>query len=230
MQIDLWNQRNEGTPINLLSIIIGNGVMSFDTLQRSTYEYMIDRKFVDPEIVPIYQSSCQVDPSSAGCRFFEIEYDKGTEELNPYNVYGYCYYNDSFDLNGERQERREFVTQESILTKLKQQFSPGPTPPMGKFNGAPCAFFDGIHDYFNLNDEAFKAKFPGQQWNGPCAENITYNIDPSGSMASYRYLLSLIPTSRKISIILYNGNWDAVVPYVDTLKNIRKLNLVEVYT
>ena len=66
-------------------------------------------------------------------------------------------------------------------------------------------------------------------WNGPCAENITYNIDPAGSMASYRYLLSLIPTTRKISIILYSGNWDAVVPYVDTVKGIKKLNLVESY-
>jgi hypothetical protein len=66
-------------------------------------------------------------------------------------------------------------------------------------------------------------------WNGPCAENITYNIDASGSMGSYRYLLSLIPTTRKISIILYSGNWDAVVPYVDTIKGIKKLNLVESY-
>ena len=124
--------------------------------------------------------------------------------------------------------RRQYLSQEGILTKLKKQFSPGPTPP--SYNGAPCAFFDGIHDYFNLNEIPFKAKFPGQRWNGPCAENITYNIDPSGSMGSYRYLLSLIPTTRKISIVLYNGNWDAVVPFVDTIKNIRRLNLVYSYT
>jgi hypothetical protein len=49
-------------------------------------------------------------------------------------------------------------------------------------------------------------------------------------MASYRYLLGLIPTTRKIVIHLYNGNWDAVVPYIDTLKGIRLLNLVETYT
>lgn len=77
--IDFYNQNNPGKEINLVSILVGNGVMSFDTLQRSTYEFMIDRKFVDPEIVPIYQSSCQTDPGSAGCRFFEIEYNKGTE-------------------------------------------------------------------------------------------------------------------------------------------------------
>jgi hypothetical protein len=60
--------------------------MSFDTLQKSTYEYLIDRKFVDPEIVSLYQSSCQFDPQSAGCRFFEIEFDKGVDELNPYST------------------------------------------------------------------------------------------------------------------------------------------------
>lgn len=59
--------------------------MTFRTLQSSTYEYMIDRRFVDPEIVPIYQSSCQTDPDSAGCRYFQLEFDKGTEELNPYS-------------------------------------------------------------------------------------------------------------------------------------------------
>ena len=190
---------------------------------------MIDRKFVDPEIVPIYQSSCLTDPDSAGCRFFEIEYNKGTEELNPYNVYGYCYYNDSFEAQSQNTPKKEVLTQESILNKLKKQLSSGPSI-REKYNGAPCAFFDGIHDYFHLNEVDFHAAFEGQTWNGPCAENITYIVDPSGSMASYRYLLALAPTTRKISIILYNGNWDAVVPYVDTLKNIKKLNLVEVYT
>ena len=96
---------------------------------------------------------------------------------------------------------------------------------MPKYNAAPCAFFDGMHDYFNLNEVAWKAKFSGQNWNGPCAENISYDISLSGSIASYRYLISLLPTTRKINIVLYSGNWDAVVPYVDTIKGINMLNL-----
>lgn len=106
MLIDGYNLRGEGVAINLMGILVGNGVMTFETLQKSTYEYMINRKFVDPEIVPIYQSSCQTDPSSAGCRYFQIEYDKGTDEVNPYNVYGYCYYNDSFDLGSQNKPKR----------------------------------------------------------------------------------------------------------------------------
>lgn len=110
---------------------------------------------------------------------------------------------------------------------IKKQFAKNPPPP-GKYNGAPCAFFDGIHDYFNLNEEAYHAKFPGQKWNGPCAE-LHYSVDPQGSMHSYRHLLGLLPTSRKISMVLYSGNWDAVVPYVDTLKGIKLLDLHESY-
>jgi hypothetical protein len=59
-------------------------------------------------------------------------------------------------------------------------------------------------------------------WNGPCASNITYRMDLKGSMSSYKYLLSRID---QYSITLYNGDWDDVVPYLDTLKNMKKLNL-----
>lgn len=34
---------------------------------------------------------------------------------------------------------------------------------------------------------------------------------------------------KKYSITLYSGDWDAVVPYVDTLEGLRRLNLVETY-
>lgn len=44
-------------------------------------------------------------------------------------------------------------------------------------------------------------------------------------MASYRYLLT--KTAAQYRIVLYNGDWDAVVPYIDTIKNLRKLNLIE---
>lgn len=92
--------------------------------------------------------------------------------------------------------------------------------PLNGVIGAPCAYFDGISNYFNLNEEEYHAKFRAQKWNGPCA-NIGYTVDPAGSIDSYKYLLE----KRSISIVLYNGNWDAVVPFVDTLKGIKILNL-----
>lgn len=83
--IDTYNYIGEGTKINLKSIIIGNGVMDHRTINFNTYDYMIDRRLVDPEIVPIFSGSCKTDRQSAGCHYFEIEYRKGTEELNPYS-------------------------------------------------------------------------------------------------------------------------------------------------
>lgn len=44
-----------------------------------------------------------------------------------------------------------------------------------RFNGAPCAYFDGVFDYFNLNEESYHGKFTGQKWNGPCVK-IYLNI------------------------------------------------------
>ena len=67
------------------------------------------------------------------------------------------------------------------------------------------------------------------KWNGPCAEDIRYKIDPQGSINSYRHLLGLLPTSRKIALFLYNGNWDSVVPYGDTLKGLDMLDIAGDY-
>jgi hypothetical protein len=56
------------------------------------------------------------------------------------------------------------------------------------------------------------------------AEDITgkYHISLRGSMAEYAYLLDRLD---KYHIILYNGDWDSVVPIGDTLQNLEKLNL-----
>jgi hypothetical protein len=100
-----------------------------------------------------------------------------------------------------------------LLSKARNQ------QPPKRFNGAPCAYFDGIFDYFNLNEIAYHAK-NSTKWNGPCAENINYNIDLKGSMQSYRILLSEI-MDKKYQIVLYNGDWDDVVPYHDTILGIK---------
>jgi hypothetical protein len=60
------------------------------------------------------------------------------------------------------------------------------------------------------------------------AQNITYNINPRGSVESYAYLLSR--ETNRSQIVLYSGNWDVVVPYTDTVKNIKStLRLKESY-
>ena len=95
------------------------------------------------------------------------------------------------------------------------------------FNGAPCAYFDGMYQYFNAHVSEYHAE-EGRKWNGPCAEDISqkYKMDIAGSTHQLTYLLT---RQDDIHIILYNGDWDGVVPYVDTLKNMEKLGMEEAY-
>jgi hypothetical protein len=66
----------------------------------------------------------------------------------------------------EKSGKKNFASQKSILQKYINQQSK--MKPKTKFNGAPCAYFDGIYHYFNQNEVAFNAKFKGMEWNGPC--------------------------------------------------------------
>lgn len=117
-----------------------------------------------------------MDPDSAGCTFFHVMLEESTAELNPYSssyliidVYGYCFYNDSFNATSQipgKERPKVFDSQETLLMKtLAKQLN---KKVGGKFNGAPCAYFDGIFDYFNIHEVNYHAKFSGQKWNGPC--------------------------------------------------------------
>jgi hypothetical protein len=110
------------------------------------------------------------------------------------------------------------------LNKYIRKLSPKRSYLKDDDQGAPCAYFDGVFDYFNLHDKEYHSKWAGQVWNGPCASNVTYHIDEAGSIQSYRYLIS-----HNVNIVLYNGNADAVVPYIDTYKGIEILKLMPTY-
>jgi hypothetical protein len=109
---------------------------------------MIDHEFIDLDLLPYYRGSCLIDPASAGCRYFNSRYNENVNEINPYNVYSYCYYNDSF-ASGDSGKRRTFEGQSSILKNIISN--------KGKYlkdegmNGPTCAYFDGLYDYFNAH-------------------------------------------------------------------------------
>jgi len=67
------------TNIKIKGILIGNGIISFNHLHLSTIEYFLGRHFVDPETLQYWRSSCQTDPHSAGCRFFEQRFIEDTK-------------------------------------------------------------------------------------------------------------------------------------------------------
>ena len=128
-------------------ILVGNGVMSYNSVEFNQVEFLLTRSFINPEIHS-YWTSCQNDPQSAGCGFFSLNVREDIVELNPYNVYGYCYYNDSF---GET-KKKKMASQGSILMGIQKQFSKTAYK-HSEFNGAPCAFFDGMLNYFNLHEK-----------------------------------------------------------------------------
>lgn len=61
------------------------------------------------------------------------------------------------------------------------------------------------------------------------AEDISskYQIDQDGSMASMRFIIE--KEMEGFIVVLYNGDWDSVVPYIDTIKNLEKLDMKESY-
>jgi hypothetical protein len=164
--LDRYNLRNSSNAIALRGFLIGNGVMDFSdgSLYESQIEYMIKHDFVDPDLVPYWRTSCKTDPLSAGCNYFKKRFADNILEINEYNLYDYCYYNDSFV-----SKKPNYQTQQSILKDIIQSQVMGQKNTT--FNGAPCAYLDGIYDYFNKNEDQFHAKFKGMVWNGPCVNH-----------------------------------------------------------
>lgn len=112
--------------------------------------------------MPYYRGSCFIDAESAGCRYFKTRFDQNVDEINPYSVYSYCFYNDSFTVdNGKRQ----LQSQASILKNIAA--NKGKYEQEAGKNGAPCAFFDGLLDYFTAHSKEYHAQ-DGMKWNGPC--------------------------------------------------------------
>jgi hypothetical protein len=78
-------------------------------------------------------------------------------------VYSYCYYNDSFNATLTRSpDDQQIRLKKEVAKALNQSLPQG-------FNASLCSYFDGIFNYFNINNEAYHAKFKREhKWNGPC--------------------------------------------------------------
>lgn len=176
MIIDSNNGAGSGKAINLKGMMIGNGVMSFlnGELEKSSIEFMIDHEFIDVDLVPYYRGSCVIDAESAGCRYFKTRFDENVDEINPYNVYSYCFYNDSFTSGDTGQ--RKLQSQASILKNIAS--NKGKYESEAGKNGAPCAFFDGLLDYFTAHGKEYHA-LDGMKWNGPCVNCLRLRLRTS---------------------------------------------------
>ena len=80
-----------------------------------------------------------------------------------------------------------------------------------------CPKDDGAIDYWNLNKIPFKTLKYNKTWS-PC-RRVNYTITPRGSLQEYQNILK-----NQVKVWLFSGDWDDVVPFTDTEKNVDKLN------
>jgi hypothetical protein len=82
--------------------------------------------------------------------------------------------------------------------------------------GAPCADFTPFSNYFNTPYVKQALHVPENVTWEACSD-IDYNIDPQGSFPCY---LNTLFKTKDLNILIYSGDIDGVVPYLDTLLSI----------
>jgi hypothetical protein len=85
-----------------------------------------------------------------------------------------------------------------------------------------CPSDDGAIQYFNLTKHAFHVDHVNKTWE-PCTE-INYDMTEDGSMREYFEIF----LNKGIRVLLFSGDWDDVVPYRDTEKNLELLRVEKV--
>jgi serine carboxypeptidase-like clade 2 len=89
--------------------------------------------------------------------------------------------------------------------------------------GEWCSYDEGVEDYMNSKNvkDAFRTAKQNELFS-ICNMTIfeRYKVDPKGSYASIPKLLE-----KGLRIYIVSGDWDDIVPFTDTLKNIKRMNL-----
>jgi serine carboxypeptidase-like clade 2 len=77
-----------------------------------------------------------------------------------------------------------------------------------------CPSDNGAISYWNLNKYAYKTDKVNKTWQ--VCTGINYEISERGSMQEYRNIF----LNGGVKVWLFSGDWDDVVPYPDTEKNV----------
>ena len=74
-------------------------------------------------------------------------------------------------------------------------------------------------DYWNFNKYSYNINAKALNKNWTVCSNLKYRVNMKGSMEQY----STIFLNKAVKVWLYNGDWDDVVPFPDTEKNLNIL-------
>lgn len=145
------------------------------------------------------QSTCSFDNISSACQSLISQYENNMGNVDLYNIYGDC-------IDG------------TLQSELGKRVSKVPLPHLNHVSSAsglpgpvPCINSVEASAYFNQPSvmQAMHVKKPPYLWS-VCANQISYtSTRPNLPRDTY-------PALNKFTrVLIYNGDWDACVPYTD---------------
>lgn len=229
------NQLNStALKINLKGVMVGNGVMDMDMTKRNKalYKFIWERRLVDEDIANVIIDLCDKDINAPSCQYEQSRVSDFFNVLNPYDIYGYCYPQTEASAQKKIKSRFHYtkfflqgVTPNLELLDVKK-FLSADQDPQPKFS-SPCVGTDSVDEYLNAKtgntyttQEALHIRNPGD-WND-CSEVVGNSYQPSqnGSIWIYEKL-----SAHNYSILIYSGDVDSVVSYVETIGYLNEMNL-----
>lgn len=232
-----WMVSNQ-TDITLRGILVGNGVAYWDSLFRSEIDYLAEHSFLSTDLQNLTYRACSVDFNSPSCRYAQAHAATITSYQNPYNVYGEC-----FNITAFRPPTEHEEVFESYKKAKGNKFERTPwyigNPEAIKKLGAPnklkklkdsegkaveiiCTWDLGIYAY--LNDQATKTELHvNSSLEFQLCERKVSSVYDKSKFNGTDWVLPHLK-EKGIKILIFNGDADAVVPYVDFYKWFPGLN------
>jgi len=210
-------------------ILVGNGCSGTEVgicssgsqATYSEWSYLLQTPFVSGALKEKANKACDWDAAKAGnknalsfnCISVLNEASQGIDNVNLYNVYGDC---TSGGCSGSGQEARGKVPMRAPLV-VEDPNNPGVTRKLQRIiPGGPDACIDSTlaSNYLNQPSviEAMHVKAPDHCWS-VCATAAGWSYNSTRTNLprdTYPFLISKLKR-----VIIYNGDFDACVPYTD---------------
>jgi carboxypeptidase C (cathepsin A) len=200
--------------INFQGIMVGNGVMITDDVfnNNTLLSYLENHNLFSPQILQVLQGVCPNDPESISCQYALQQVNAILKRVNPYDIYGYCTY--------AQTGSKPFPYFVSFLTTETTEETT-----VKASNGddiSPCISSAALAAYLNTGTVQTALHInPVKIWED-CSDAIflNYSRHPDGSIGFYPQFIA-----AKLKILIYSGDSDSVVSYLNTQIALSQLNL-----
>jgi len=215
--IDDQNKLSTVPYINLQGVLVGNGVASYDNNLFTQVDFFYGHYFIPDDLYYKFYQDCGRSLSSPSCNDDLEKIDNLTAQLNPYDIYRYCFTTDNSN------SKNGWLFNQWIPT-LSNDLKESINIPKDRLRGSdvPCLFTAGLQQYLNKLEVKQALHVDPKTTFAIC--NLTINENyvrtPEGSIAKYKQLMN-----GNYKILIYSGDTDAAVPYTSTIDWIENLNL-----